>query len=285
MTLQSERPSKLILNFTPTGMVPTKNMTPNVPIQTNEIIEQVHEATEIGITLVHLHARDENGEPTWKKEIYGNIMDGIRRFCPDLVLCISLSGRNFNEFEKRSESLELYPDMGSLTLSSLNFPKQTSVNSPEMIQKLAQKMLDFGVHPELEVFDLGMIHYGQFLINKGFIKPPFYWNIIAGNVAGLQTDLMELGLAVKQLPTDSFWAFGGIGKQQLSANMLAIATNGGVRVGLEDTIFYDNDRKIMATNADLLRRIHVLADLSERPVMSPSEFGALGFYNSKRPRL
>jgi 3-keto-5-aminohexanoate cleavage enzyme len=276
--------SKLIINFIPTGMIPTHDMTPHVPIQPNDIIEQVHEAVEIGITLVHLHARDAQGKPTWKKEIYGQIMDGIRRFCPDLVLCISLSGRDFNTFEKRSESLELYPDMGSLTLSSLNFSKQASVNSPEMIQKLANKMAEFGVHPELEVFDLGMIHYGQFLINKGFLKPPFYWNIIAGNIAGLQADLMELGMAVKQIPPDSLWAFGGIGKQQLAANMLAIAANGGVRVGLEDNIFYDNERKIKATNADLVRRIHVLANLMERPIMSAAEFGGLGFYNSKRPR-
>lgn len=280
MTLQS----KLILNFTPTGMVPTKTMTPHVPIQVNDIIEQVHEAAEIGISLVHLHARETSGEPTWKKEIYGKIMDGIRKYCPDLVLCISLSGRNFNEFDKRSDSLELYPDMGSLTLSSLNFSQQASVNSPEMIQKLAMKMQDYGVNPELEVFDMGMIHYGQFLMRKGFLKPPFYWNIIAGNVAGMQSNLLELGMAANQLPHGSHWAFGGIGKQQLTANMLAIASNGGVRIGLEDNIYYDNERKTLATNSNLVRRIHALAALAERPIMSPAEFGALGFYNSKRPR-
>jgi 3-keto-5-aminohexanoate cleavage enzyme len=280
MTLQS----KLILNFTPTGMVPTKTMTPHVPIQVHDIIEQVHEAAEIGITLVHLHAREECGEPTWKKEVYHKIMEGIRKLCPDLVLCISLSGRNFNEFDKRSDALELLPDMGSLTLSSLNFPQQASVNSPEMIQKLAAKMLDCGVHPELEVFDLGMIHYGHFLINKGLLKPPFYWNIISGNISGMQTDMLELGLAVKQLPADSLWAFGGIGKQQLAANMLAIASGGGVRIGLEDNIFYDNKRTISATNAALIRRIHTLAEIAERPIMTSAEFGALGFYNSKRLR-
>jgi 3-keto-5-aminohexanoate cleavage enzyme len=154
-----------------------------------------------------------------------------------------------------------------------------------MIQQLAQKMLDYGVHPELEVFDMGMIHYGQFLINKGLLQAPFYWNIIAGNIAGLQTDMLELGMAVKQLPPQSFWAFGGIGKQQLSANMLAMASGGGVRIGLEDNIYFDKSRKILATNADLLRRIHVLAAISEREIMSPSEFGGLGFYNSKRPRV
>jgi 3-keto-5-aminohexanoate cleavage enzyme len=276
-------PTKLILNFTPTGMVPTHAMTPHVPIDANAIIEQVHEAYAVGITLVHLHARErETGEPTWRKEIYGHIMAGIRKHCPDLPLCISLSGRNFNEFEKRSESLELYPDMGSLTLSSLNFSQQASVNSPDMIQKLAAKMQDFGVHPELEVFDMGMIHYGLYLIRKQLLQPPFYWNIIAGNVAGMQADLIELGLAVKQLPENSIWAFGGIGKQQLTANMLAIASGGGVRVGLEDNLYYDKAKKTLATNLDLIKRIHALANLAERPVMSPSEFGALGFYNKKR---
>ncbi len=273
---------KLIINFTPNGIVPTKAMNAHVPIQINEIVEEVHEAYDMGITLVHLHARDINGEPTWKKKIYGHIVSGIRKYCPDLPLCISLSGRNFNEFEKRSEPLELYPDMGSLTLSSLNFMNQTSVNTPEMIQKLAEKMTDYGVHPELEVFDMGMIHYGLFLIKKEILKPPFYWNIITGNIAGMQTELLELGMAVNQLPNGSHWAFGGIGKQQLAANMLAIASGGGVRIGLEDNLYYDTGRKLLATNISLIKRIHEIAALAERPVMSPSEFGGLGFYNSKK---
>src|SRR5687767_9289503 len=105
----------LIINFTPTGMVPTKAMNPAVPIEVNEIIEEVHLAFEEGITLVHLHARDENGVPTYKKSVYESIINGIRSHCPELVLCLSLSGRNFNEFEKRSEPVELSPDMGSLT--------------------------------------------------------------------------------------------------------------------------------------------------------------------------
>ena len=159
---------------------------------------------------------------------------------------------------------------------------QTSVNTPEMIQKLAEKMTEYGVHPELEVFDMGMIHYGQFLINKGILKPPYYWNIITGNVAGMQTELLELGMAVNQLPSGSYWAFGGIGKQQLAANMLAIASGGGVRIGIEDNLYFDTGRKLLATNKSLVQRIHDLAEIAERPIMSPVEFGDLGFYNSKK---
>jgi len=64
----------VIVNFTPTGMIPTKRMSPYIPICISEIVEDVHEAWEIGITMVHLHARDEHtGEPTYKAEIYRNI--------------------------------------------------------------------------------------------------------------------------------------------------------------------------------------------------------------------
>jgi 3-keto-5-aminohexanoate cleavage enzyme len=273
----------LIVNFTPTGMVPTKAMSPHVPIRVAEIVEQVHEAYELGISLVHLHARDEATEaPTWEAAVYARIFEGIRQYCPDLVLCASLSGRNFNEFEKRSDVLSLYPDMGSLTLSSLNFPQQASVNSPDMIRQLAQAMLEHGVHPELEVFDLGMLHYGRYLIQKNWVQPPFYVNIIAGNIAGIQANLTELGAALTALPEGAYWAFGGIGRQQLTAVAMAIASGGGVRIGLEDNLYDDAQRKRLATNIGLVKKVHQLAEQFERPIMSPAEFGALGFYNRKR---
>ena len=155
--------NKLIVDFTPTGMIPTKEMTPHIPITVSEIIEDVHQACEIGITKVHLHAREEiGGEPTYKKEVYGEIIKGIRKYAPNLVMCVSLSGRNFSGLEFRSDPLllegELKPDMASLTLSSLNFNKVASMNSPEMIQSLAGIMKDKGIVPELEAFDAGMIN-------------------------------------------------------------------------------------------------------------------------------
>src|SRR3989338_11213970 len=143
----------LIVNFSPTGIIPTKEMTPYVPISVSEIIENIHEAYEIGITMVHVHARDpRTGKPTYKAKIYGDIIAGIRKFAPDLIICVSLSGRSFNEFEKRAEPLtldgDLRPDMGSLTLSSLNFNKEASVNTPDMIQRLAVEMESRNIMPE-----------------------------------------------------------------------------------------------------------------------------------------
>lgn len=259
----------LIINFSPTGLIPTKDMTSRVPVAPDEIVEQVLEVAAMGVSMVHLHAREpETGLPTYKKEVYAEIIRGLRAKNKDLVIGVSTSGRNFFEFEKRSEVLELEgelkPDFGSLTLSSLNFNKQASVNSPDMIQALATKMMEKGIRPELEVFDLGMINYAKYLIKKGWVKPPYYFNLILGNIACAQANMLSLGLMINELPEGSIWSVGGVGDSQLRMNAMAIVAGGGVRVGLEDNIWYDEDRTRLASNRDLVERVLDIANAMGR---------------------
>ncbi len=268
---------KLIIDFTPTGMIPTKTLTPHVPVSVSEIVEDVHQAHQIGITKVHIHARDpETGEPTYKKEVYAEIIEGIRKFAPYLVICVSLSGRTFHKFEERSDALELEgslkPDLGSLTLSSLNFNKIASVNAPEMIQKLAARMKERGIVPELEAFDAGMINYAKYLEKKELIAAPHYFNLLLGNIACAQADLLHAGIMIRDLPENSLWCLAGIGDGQLIMNSVAIAIGGGVRVGLEDNIWYDSSRTKLARNIDLIKRIHVISEANEREIMTATEF-------------
>ena len=256
-------------------MLPTKQMTPHIPISTSEIVEQVHEAAELGITIAHLHARDREGRPTYRSEAYGPILEGIRQHMPDLVLCVSLSGRRVNDIDKRAEVLSLTgvakPDMGSLTLGSMNFPKEASVNSPDDVLALITMMQERGIIPELEAFDTGMINYAKYLISKGILQPPHYFNLIFGNIASAQADLLHAGLALQELPAGCQWAFGGIGGAQLPMNVMAIVAGGGIRVGLEDNIYFDDQRSRLATNIELVQRVHDLAMIYGRRVMKPHE--------------
>ena len=266
-----------ILNFTPTGMIPTKGLTPFVPISVSEIIEDVKRANEIGITMVHLHARDPiTGVPTYKKEIYSKIIKGIRAFAPELVICVSLSGRDFSELLQRGDPLflenNLKPDMGSLTLSSLNFNKTESVNSPDIINNLAKLMLDKGIVPELEAFDIGMINYAKYLEKKGLIQAPFYFNLLLGNISCAQANLLHAGMMLNDLPKDALWSLAGIGNAQLKMNSISLAIGGGVRVGIEDNIWFDNARTKLASNSDLLKRVHTIANANGRALMTPREF-------------
>lgn len=272
---------KIAINFCPTGMVPTKSITEFVPISATEIIEQVHEAYDLGITIAHIHARLENEQPTHLKSYNQVIFEGIKKHCPDLIICASSSGRTVKSFEERSEVIELAPDMCSLTLSSLNFINQVSVNAPDMIGRLAEKMNEYGVVPELECFDLGMINYGKYLIERGIIKGFNYWNLIFGNVAGMQADLASIHAALNSIEKidNNYISFGGIGNQQFAANQLAMLTGNGVRIGLEDNIWYDKDRNQKAKNIDLVKRIHDLMKLNELELFTSSEFRKTYFNN------
>ena len=274
MTIENN--NDLIINLAPTGMIPTRAMTPHVPLTPGEIIADVLKCRELGITTVHLHARDDNGQTTFKRDVYAEIIRGIRNVDKDLVLCVSTSGRKFNELEKRSDVLDLdgdlKPDMASLTLSSLNFNQVASVNSPDMIQALAKKMLEKNIKPELEVFDVGMINYAKYLIKKGLLTPPYYFTLLLGNIACAQANLMHLGYMINELPDDSFYSVAGIGNAQLPMNAVSIAYGGGVRIGLEDNIWFDDERTILATNPDLVKRIVSIAKAMGRVVMDPRTF-------------
>lgn len=240
-------------------MIPTKKMTPHVPITSQEIINDVLQCAKLGVNAVHIHARDEQGNPTYCKEIYKQIILGIREKCRDIVIGVSCSGRTYCEFEKRADVLDLEsdakPDMASLTLSSLNFNKIASINSPEMIKRLSARMLERGIKPELEVFDVGMVNYAHYLIGKGLLKPPFYFNLILGNIACAQARPLDVGLIMNELPNDSIVTIGGVGNFQHDMNVFGIIFSDGVRVGLEDNIYFDAERTKLSTNVELVERI------------------------------
>jgi 3-keto-5-aminohexanoate cleavage enzyme len=169
--------------------------------------------------------------------------------------------------------LQLRPDLGSLTLSSLNFSRTASVNAPDTIRGLIEAMDNHRVKPELECFDAGIINYDKYLISKDLIRTPYYFNLLLGNPASTQADPAHVGLMIRDLPPQSYWALAGLGRDQLPMNSLAIAFGGGVRVGVEDNIWYDARRSRLATNIALLKCIHRLAAEFARPIMAARELG------------
>jgi 3-keto-5-aminohexanoate cleavage enzyme len=268
---------KKIINFTPTGTQTTRNNS-LAPLEVNEIIDEVIMANEMGITITHLHARDEvTLKNTYKKEVYQKILEGIKQYCPDLILCVSLTGRNFPDFSHRSEVLQCKPDMASLTMSSLNFPSGASVNEPEMILSLISEMEKYGVIPELECFDSGMINYANYLILKGVLKGPHYMNIILGNMYNGQYDLATLASIKSVIPNNMIACVGGIGSQQLTSNLMGLLYFDGIRIGLEDNLYLVGKEK--TTNKQLLERVHNLMSQMNIELMSSRELKTHGYEN------
>ncbi len=265
----------LIINVCLSGSVPNKDITEFVPIREEEIIKDAITVYDAGARIVHIHAHDEKGDSTWKAPVYERILTGIRRERPKLVCCVSCSGRHWNEFEKRTEVLHLTgqakPDMASLTLGSLNFAKSPSVNSVDMILRMAETMKEKGIRPELEVFDLGMVNFATYMERKGYLEGRKYFNLMLGSLGQVPATIGNLAAMIQSLPEDSTWSAAGLGTFQLPMNVAAIVAGGGVRVGIEDFFYYDYDRKKLATNEVLVNRIVRIANELDRTVATPAE--------------
>lgn len=260
----------LIINLAPTGCVVSKDDTPYLPVSHNEIVDDVAACLELGVQMVHLHVRDEEGKHSSDPERYGRLIESIRDLPggKELIICVSTSGRHDPSYQSRSRVLDLdgdmKPDMASLTLSSMNFIKGASINEPGTVRRLAARMLENGIKPELEIFDLGMANMADVLIKEELIQGPVYANVLLGNIASAQTSLLHVSSILASLPSDWIISLAGIGRSQLTANMLGIVSTNGVRVGLEDNLWLDDARKELATNADLVKRICRLAEESGR---------------------
>ena len=161
--------------------------------------------------------------------------------------------------------------MASLTLGSMNFADQPSINAPEMIQALAKRIYAAGAIPEFEVFDAGFINYAAYLIRKEVLRPPYYFNIILGSLGTAPLDLIGLGHIITMLPHGAVWSVGGLGRYQLDANVMSIAAGGHVRVGIEDCIHLDRQRTLLADNVELVSRIARIAREMGRKPATPDE--------------
>src|SRR3990170_6985481 len=207
---------KIIINLCPTGMVPTKAMNPHLPVTPREIVSTALNCANLGASIIHIHPRDEHGHPTWEKAVFAEIISGIREKNDQIIINTTTSGRDWDEFEKRSDCLnleaDLKPDLASLTIGSQNFINTASVNSPEMIEKLALKMKEKGIKPELEVFEPGMMHKANYLIKKGVIEGVPYFNILLGSLGTSPLHPTVFSAFHALLPENAIWSVAGIGQ-------------------------------------------------------------------------
>lgn len=265
----------LVINVALTGMVPRRREFPTVPEQPEQIGLDAAACLAAGASNLHLHARDLDGEPSVSRDIYADIVRRVRALSADAVVCVSTSGRVHGQFEDRSAVLDLdgalKPDLASLTLGSLNFPKQASITDPSMIRRLADAMNERGIVPELEVFDLGMLDYAHYLIDRGVLRPPFVFNLLFGSLGTMSATAENVAMMVRRLPKDAYWQVAGIGRAQWAMNALGVTMGGHVRTGLEDNLHMDVERQDLASNPRLVARVAGLATALGRRVASPRE--------------
>ncbi len=260
---------KLVITVAVNGSLPTKEMTPHVPITPGEIAETAVKCREAGAGMIHVHARDAEGRPTLDPDIFGEIHSEITRHC-DLIVQISTGGRADMDARARGESVQrLRPEMASLTTGSVNFPDQVYANSDEVVAYLAGVMQTAGTKPEMEIFESGMIGNAVRLLEDGLVAAPLHFDFVMGIRGGQPATPRMLNFLVESIPAGCTWTVAGVARHQLPMATLATVMGGHVRVGLEDNIHYS--RGELATNEQLVARVARIAEELQRPVATPDE--------------
>ena len=266
------RGDKLIINAALTGCVPRRADNPNVPLSEDEIVADAVRCVSAGASILHMHVRYPDETPAYEYELNDSLFRAVRSACPDVIISGSTSGRTVTELHKRAEVLSAAPDMASLTLGSMNFPTQVSVNAPATIRALATEMRERGIQPELEIFDLGMADYARYLVDKGQLVLPAYANILLGSLGTANASPVNLTTIIRALPPRTTWAAAGIGRFQFEVSSLAIAMGGHVRIGLEDNVWMDPLTKTdPASNVRLIERVVSMARVNGRDIATPAE--------------
>jgi 3-keto-5-aminohexanoate cleavage enzyme len=261
-----------IISVAITGSVPRKRDNPAVPITVPEQVESTHAAYEAGAALVHVHVRNDDETPSSDPDKFDRLQQGIRRHCPDIIIQFSTGGRG-RALEARGAMLHLRPDMASLATGSVNFPTIVYENPPDFVRGLAATMRDYGIKPEIEVFDLAMLYNTADLVAEGLIEPPPHVQFVFGvrHALPARRDILEFEVAkLRELLPGATWTAAGIGRHQLEVNRWSLEMGGHCRTGLEDNVRWDKQR-LAASNAELVARVAALCAEYGRPVASAAQ--------------
>lgn len=264
----------LIITAAITGAETTRKDQPNLPLTPEEQAADALACYQAGARVIHLHVRDDSGYPTQSMDRFAAAIKAIRAAVPEVVIQISTGGAVGEAFDKRLAPLSLKPDMGTLNAGSLNFGDDIFINHPKDIVRLAEAFKQYGVVPEVEVYESGMIDIVAKLVKQGVIThSPLHVQFVLGvpgGMSGTPRNVLYMADHLKSLIPSATWAVAGIGRWHIPASLTALVNDGHIRVGFEDNIYYH--KGIVAdSNAQLVARIARIAEEIGRPLATPKE--------------
>lgn len=279
-TVKGNDRDKVVISAALTGATTTRDHHEGIPYTPEEIAEEAAKAREAGAAVAHIHARADDGEPTYSDEVYQSIHDEVRDRT-DIIINFSTGARGM-PVETRTAYLErAQPEMAALNMGSMNYAKFSESreefvfqglfdNSFEDIREFARTMRDNGIKPELECFDTGHIGNIRPLLTLDELERPIQFSLIMGVLGGIPAIVGDLVNQVRHLPPDSTWQVIGIGEDQWRMVNAALSMGGNVRVGLEDNFYLPGGEKA-TDSAELVAKAAEMTHNVNRTPATPDE--------------
>ena len=264
----------VVITVAPTGPIASKADNPALPTQPGEIAEAVHQAYLAGAAVAHIHLRDTSDRPTADLTTARRTMDLIAERCPILIQLSTGVGLSV-PFAEREALVELRPRMATLNPCTMSFGSGEFRNPPADVVRLARRMAELGVKPELEIYDTGHLDACLRLRDAGHLSDwPLQFSIVLGVQGGMAATADNLITMVRRLPADCVWQVIAIGRANLELTAIGLALGGNARAGLEDTLYLRKGEQSPG-NLPLVQRAVALAAALDRPAASVDETVAL----------
>jgi uncharacterized protein (DUF849 family) len=229
----------------------------------------VQRAYELGAAVAHIHLRDTGDRPTADLSIARRTMEQITERCPIHIQLSTGVGLSV-PFEEREKLIELRPRMATLNPCSMSFGNGEFRNPPDGVRRLAARMRDLGIKPELEIYDTGHLDACLRLRDAGLLDPPLTFSIVLGVVGGAAATADNLMTIARRLPEGSVWQIIAIGRANLELTAIALAMGGNARAGMEDTLYLRKGEHTHG-NDPLVARTVQLALALDRTIASVEE--------------
>jgi uncharacterized protein (DUF849 family) len=290
----------VIITCAPTGGIHTPTMSPHLPVTPDEIADASIEAARAGAAIIHLHARNpENGHPDPRPELFQQFMPKIAASC-DAVLNVSTGGGLGMTREQRLRAaVATSPEMASLNVGSLNFGifpmldkysnwqhdwepeflemtrdfvfKNTFADLEYVVKELGQ---GHGTKFEFECYDLGHLYNLAWLIDQGWLEPPYFVQMVFGILGGVGADLdnlVHMHTIADQLFGDEYeWSVLAAGRHQMPFATQSALLGGNLRVGLEDSL-YIGPGELAASNAAQVTKIRGIVEALGHEIATPEQ--------------
>ena len=282
--------NEVIVTCAVTGAGDTLSKHPDVPVTPKQIADAAIQATQAGASVAHIHVRDpETGKGSRDINLFKEVVDRIRDSETDVVINLtagmggdwvpsednpSMPGPGSDMIgpeERLTHVKELLPEICSLDCGTMNFGygNEIYISTPGYLTEMAKMTKEWGVRPELEVFELGQIRFAKYMISQGIIEEPPMFQICLGIPWGADQTVDSMKVMKDEIPDNASWASFGIGRMQMPMAAAAVAMGGNVRVGLEDNLYLD--RGVLASNAQLVTRVKEIIERMGSKILTPSE--------------
>lgn len=261
---------KLIITAAICGAEVTKKDNPNLPVTAEELAEEALKAQKAGASIIHLHVRDKNGNPTQEKAVFKKAIDKMKEAGVEAIIQPSTGGAAGMTWQERIQPIYLEPEMATLDCGTTNFGDDIFVNDLPLMRNFAEEMEKLDVLPELECFEVGHIYNGLRLKKEGLLNKHLHFDLVLGVPGAMPASVKNLLFMVEHLPKEATWTAAGVGRYQLELAYHTIIMGGHVRVGFEDNIYYKKG-ELAESNAQLVKRVVRLAEEYGREIANPQE--------------